>query len=222
MKNILLIGANSSLSKNLVKNYNDKYNFIKMSRNTEFSDVENFDLFDETTYFDHDIDLDGLIYFPGTINLKQFERLNIVDFEEDFKVNVLGIIKILKYYKKKLNKNSSIVLFSTVATKIGMPFHSSTSMVKSAVNGITISLAAEWSPDIRVNCISPSLFESKMASKFFSSQKSVERISNNHPLKRTGKPEDITSMINFLISDESSWITGQNLSVDGGISTLNK
>ena len=115
-----------------------------MSRNPEYSDVENFDLLDEKTYYSENIEIDGIIYFPGTINLKQFERLKVEDFEKDFNVNVIGLIKILKFYKKQLQKNSSIVLFSTVATKLGMPYHCSTSMVKSAINGITISLAAEW------------------------------------------------------------------------------
>ena len=220
MKNILLVGANSATSLDLITNYENKYNFIKMSRNPEYSDVENFDLLDEKTYYSENIEIDGIIYFPGTINLKQFERLKVEDFEKDFNVNVIGLIKILKFYKKQLQKNSSIVLFSTVATKLGMPYHCSTSMVKSAINGITISLAAEWAPNIRVNCISPSLFKSNMSSKFCSSEKSVERISNNHPLKRTGRTNDISSLINFLISDESSWITGQNISVDGGMSTL--
>tara|TARA_Y100001954_G_scaffold129974_1_gene139045 strand:- start:55 stop:723 length:669 start_codon:yes stop_codon:yes gene_type:complete len=220
MKNILLVGANSATSKNLIENYENKYNFIKMSRNSEFSDVENFDLLNEKTYFNSNIELNGIVYFPGTINLKQFERLKIEDFEQDLNINVIGLIKILKYYKKQLQKKSSIVLFSTVASKLGMPYHCSTSMVKSAINGITLSLAAEWSPNIRVNCISPSLFKSHMSSKLFSSEKSIERISNNHPLKRTGNTKDISTLINFLLSEDSSWITGQNISIDGGLSTL--
>ena len=89
-----------------------------MSRNSKYSDIENFDLLDEKTYFNESIEIDGIVYFPGTINLKQFERLDVKDFEQDFNVNVIGLIKILKYYKKQLQKNSSIVLFSTVATKL--------------------------------------------------------------------------------------------------------
>ena len=118
MKNILLVGANSATSLDLIKNYENKYNFIKMSRNSKYSDIENFDLLDEKTYFNESIEIDGIVYFPGTINLKQFERLDVKDFEQDFNVNVIGLIKILKYYKKQLQKNSSIVLFSTVATKL--------------------------------------------------------------------------------------------------------
>ena len=98
MKNILLVGANSATSKNLIENYENKYNFIKMSRNSEFSDVENFDLLNEKTYFNSNIELNGIVYFPGTINLKQFERLKIEDFEQDLNINVIGLIKILKYY----------------------------------------------------------------------------------------------------------------------------
>ena len=140
MKNILLVGANSDTSKNLIENYENKYNFIKMSRNSEFSDVENFDLLNEKTYFDSNIELNGIVYFPGTINLKQFERLKIEDFEQDLNINVIGLIKILKYYKKQLQKKSSIVLFSTVSLlnwDISL-FHLNGEI--KAINGITISL----------------------------------------------------------------------------------
>ena len=220
MKNILLVGANSSTSKNLIENYKNEYNFIKMSRNSEFSDVENFDLLNENTYFNSNIELNGIVYFPGTINLKQFERLKIEDFEQDLNINVIGLIKILKYYKKQLQKKSSIVLFSTVAAKLGI-----TSLFN--LNGEVsnkwyyyITCFSRMGPNIRVNCISPSLFKSNMSSKLFSSEKSIERISNNHPLKRTGNTEDISTLINFLLSEDSSWITGQNISIDGGLSTL--
>ena len=110
MKNILLVGKQSRVQLDLIKNYENKYNFIKMSRNSKYSDIENFDLLDEKTYFSENIEINGIVYFPGTINLKQFERLDVKDFENDFNINVIGLIKILKYYKKQLQKNSSIVL----------------------------------------------------------------------------------------------------------------
>ena len=101
-----------------------------------------------------------------------------------------------------------------------MPFHSSIAISKSAIVGLMQSLAAEWSPKIRVNCISPSIFESNMSQRMLSNEKSLERISNNHPLKRVGNPNDISSAINFLLSHESSWITGQDISIDGGMSKI--
>tara|TARA_B100000073_G_scaffold344587_1_gene351720 strand:+ start:180 stop:848 length:669 start_codon:yes stop_codon:yes gene_type:complete len=220
MKNILLIGSSSSTSINFEKKYQDSYKFYKMSRNTEFSDVDNFDVMNEKTYLNTENKFDGLIYFPGSINLKPFERIEESDFQNDFNINVMGLIKILKFYKKSLREGSSLIFFSTVASKIGMPFHSSVATVKSAIDGLSKSLAAEWAPHIRVNTISPSLFKSKMSNNFFLSDKKIERISNNHPLKRTGVTDDISSLINFLISDDSNWITGQNISIDGGMSTI--
>ncbi|WP_353889025.1 SDR family oxidoreductase, partial [uncultured Idiomarina sp.] len=119
---------------------------------------------------------DGLVYFPGTINLNQFSRLKIDDFYNDFDINVMGFIKILKHYLSYLNEGSSIVLFSTVASKIGMPFHSSVSIVKSALDGLCKSLAAEFAPKYRVNCISPSLFESNMSKRFLRSEAGANKI----------------------------------------------
>ena len=212
MRKIILIGSSSDIANSLSLEHNCEV--IKLSSKTSEFDILKPETFPTIN------NIDGLVYFPGTINLKQFERLKIEDFEQDLNINVIGLIKILKYYKKQLQKKSSVVLFSTVAAKLGMPYHCSTSMVKSAINGIALSLAAEWAPNIRVNCISPSLFKSHMSSKLFSSEKSIERISNNHPLKRTGNTKDISSLINFLLSEDSSWITGQNISIDGGLSTL--
>ena len=132
------------------------------------------------------------------------------------------LIKVLKYYHSYFNKDASLVFISSLASKLGMPFHSSVSVAKSAVVGLCTSLAAEFSPDIRVNCISPSMFKSKMSARFLSNEKSEERIRNNNPLKQIGESEDISSLIHFLLSDNSKWITGQNISVDGGMSTLKK
>ena len=220
MKKIILVGASSGVSQHLYKTKKNKYKFIRMSRDPNHSDVEGFDLLNEETYFKTEEKIDGLVYFPGTINLKQFHRLTLDDFNKDLNVNLIGAISILKHYYKKFNTNSSVVLFSTVATKQGMPFHSSVSVSKNAVIGLMVSLAAEWSPKIRVNAISPSIFKSKMSEKMLFNEKSKERISNNHPLKKTGSVQDISAMVNFLISEESGWITGQDFSVDGGMSKL--
>ena len=222
MKNILLIGASSEAAISLYKNFNQQYNFIRLSREDSQSCVSNFDILDPSTYYIEELKYDGLVYFPGTINLKPFKSLKIEDFYNDFDVSVMGLIKVLKYYHPYFNKDASLVFISSLASKLGMPFHSSVSVAKSALVGLCTALAAEFSPDIRVNCISPSMFKSKMSGRFLSNEKSEERIRNNNPLKKIGASEDISSLIHFLLSDNSKWITGQNISIDGGMATLKK
>ena len=222
MKNILLIGASSEAALSLYKDFNQKYNFIRLSRQDSESCVSNFDILDSSTYYTEELKYDGLVYFPGTINLKPFKSLKIEDFYNDFDVSVMGLIKVLKYYHSFFNKDASLVFISSLASKLGMPFHSSVSVAKSALVGLCTALAAEFSPDIRVNCVSPSMFKSKMAGRFLRNEKSEERIRNNNPLKKIGESEDISSLIHFLLSDNSKWITGQNISIDGGMSTLKK
>ena len=221
MKNILLVGASSKVSLDLIEKYSTEYNFISLSRNDSYSDYLKFNILDTLTFPDID-NLDGMIYFPGNINLKPFKRIKVDDFNEDYNINVVGLLNILKFYEKKMNKNSSIVMFSSIAAKVGMPFHSSIAMCKSAILALSRTLAAEWSPKIRLNTISPSLFNSAMSQNFLKDESMVERMSNKHPLNRVGSVSDISSMVNFLISDDSSWITGQDFSVDGGLSTIVK
>jgi len=220
MKNILLVGASSEVAKSLFNKYNNYYNFTRLSRNENFSDVSNFDILNKDTYIKNETTYDGLVYFPGTINLKPFKNLTIDNFNKDFEINVLGIVNILKYYQNQFNNNCSIIFISSLASKIGLPFHASVSVAKSAIVGLCLSLAAEYAPAFRVNCISPSMFKSEMSSRFLRNIKSEEKIRDNNPLKMIGESEDISSLINFLLSNESKWITGQNFSVDGGMSTL--
>jgi NAD(P)-dependent dehydrogenase (short-subunit alcohol dehydrogenase family) len=220
MKNILLVGASSDSARSLIKIYNDKYNFIRLSRNDVESEVDNFDILDSDTYYSSDIKYDGLVYFPGTINLRPFKSLKIQDFYSDFDINVMGLVKILKFYIPFFNDGCSIVFISSLAGKMGLPFHASISISKSALVGLSKSLAAEYAPKYRVNCISPSLFKSKMSERLLKNDLSQERIKNNNPLKKIGSTDDIASLINFLLSDESHWITGQDISIDGGMSSL--
>lgn len=222
MKKILLVGTDSSAALSLKKLYSKNYHFTSMSRNAEQSDVADFDVLNPDTFLKTDLFYDGIVYFPGTINLKQFTRLSIDDFNKDYEVNVLGLINILKFYIPKLNPGSSVVFFSSVAAKLGMPFHSSVSMVKSAIVGLCKSLSAEYAPKIRFNCVSPSLFESKMSQRLLRNEKVKEKLSQNNPLGRIGSPKDISSIIHFLLSENSSWITGQDISVDGGMSVISK
>ena len=221
MKNILLVGASSKVSIDLFDSYKENYNFIRLSREENNSDFNNFDILDTLTFPIID-SLDGIIYFPGSINLKPFKRIKIDDFQNDYNINVVGLLNVLRFYERSLNNSSSIVMFSSVAAKVGMPFHSSIAMCKSAITSLSRTLAAEWSPKIRLNTISPSLFSSAMSEKFLKDDNMVERMSIKHPLNRVGSVSDISSMINFLISEQSSWITGQDFSVDGGMSTIVK
>jgi NAD(P)-dependent dehydrogenase (short-subunit alcohol dehydrogenase family) len=221
MRNILLVGASSQVAIDLIEKYRADYNFISLSRNPIFSDFKDFDSLDTIT-FPKIESLDGIVYFPGNINLKPFKRIKIEEFQNDYNINVVGLLNILKFYERSLNNNSSIVMFSSVAAKVGMPFHASIAMYKSAITSLSRTLAAEWSPKIRLNTISPSLFNSTMSQKFLKDESMIERMSDKHPLNRVGSVSDISSMINFLISEQSSWITGQDFSVDGGMSTLVK
>ena len=216
---ILLVGASSDIACDLYARYNNEYQFVRLSSNNDHSDIENFNIQDSSTYID-DENFDGIVYFPGTIVLKPFKQLSLETFEDDYSINVLGLVKILKFYESRLSDNSSLVFISTVAAKLGMPFHASISMCKSSIEALAKSLAAEWSPHVRVNCIAPSLVETKLAKRFFRNDKQKEMMRERHPLKTTGTPEDISSAIEFLLSKKSKWITGQVIGVDGGMSTI--
>lgn len=167
--------------------------------------------------------IDALIYCPGSINLKPFRSLSPEIFREDYEVNVIGAVKAIKAALKPMKKSEgspSVVLFSTVAVQQGMAFHGSVASAKGAVEGLTRSLAAELSPRIRVNCIAPSLVNTPLASTILSSDERVEASNKRHPLNRIGQPNDIAQTAAFLVSDHASWITGQVVGVDGGLSRL--
>ena len=216
---ILLVGASSDICCKLFEKYNNKYEFIRLSSNEVFSDVSGFNVLDPSTFLDLD-NLDGIVYFPGTIILKPFKRLDLDVFKSDYEINVLGLLNILKFYESRLSESASLVFISTVAASIGMPFHSSISMCKSSIEALSRTLSAEWAPKIRVNCIAPSLVNTKLANRFFRNEKQIELMNERHPLKRTGNTDDISNAIEFLLSPNSSWITGQVINVDGGMSTL--
>ncbi len=216
---ILLVGASSDIACDLFARYNNEYQFVRLSSDKDHSDIENFNIQDPSTYID-DENFDGIVYFPGTIVLKPFKQLSLETFEDDYNINVLGLLKILKFYESRLSDNSSLVFISTVAAKLGMPFHASISMCKSSIEALAKSLAAEWSPRVRINCIAPSLVETKLAKRFFRNDKQKEMMSERHPLKTTGRPEDISFAIEFLLSKKSKWITGQVMGIDGGMSTI--
>lgn len=165
-------------------------------------------------------ELNGLVYFPGSINLKPFGRISQQEFLQDFQVSALGAANFIQRYHKQLKDKSSLVLFSTVAVCTGMPFHASVAMAKGAVEGLSRSLAAEFAPKIRVNCIAPSLTNTPMAERLLSSEEKIQQMQQRNPLKMIGSPDDIADAICFLLGEESKWITGQVLHADGGMGAL--
>jgi NAD(P)-dependent dehydrogenase (short-subunit alcohol dehydrogenase family) len=166
--------------------------------------------------------LAGIVYCPGSINLRPFERIKPVDFINDYNLQVIGAIKVIQAAASKLKttENASIILFSTVAVQKGLPFHSLVSASKGAIEGLTKALAAEYAPGIRVNCIAPSLTDTPMAAALLNSEQKKQANAERHPLKRVGTTDDIADMAEFLLSPKATWITGQIMHVDGGFSTL--
>lgn len=167
--------------------------------------------------------VDGLLYAIGTINLRSLSRLSGDDFVEDFTINAAGAalaVQAVLPALKKSTSDPSIVFYSSIAAQQGFAMHASVGMAKGAVSGLTVSLAAELAPGIRVNAIAPSLTRTPLASGMLSNQKLAESIANSHPLQRLGESADIAAATTFLLSDKSSWMTGQIIGVDGGRSTL--
>jgi NAD(P)-dependent dehydrogenase (short-subunit alcohol dehydrogenase family) len=214
-KNIVIIGGSHGISQKIAEGLSDVANIFSFSRTHHF-DV----LTDSLPVHDLPDIIDGVIYAPGSINLKPFHLLKLEDFEHDLKLNTFGAIKVLQalYPKLKKSESASVVLFSTVAVKKGMNFHSSIAMSKGALEGLVRSLAIEWAPKIRVNAIAPSLVDTPLASKITGNAKAMEITVEKHPLKRIGRSDDIAEVAQFLLSEKSSWITGQVLAVDGGLS----
>ncbi len=166
--------------------------------------------------------LDGLVYCPGSINLKPFKGLKLDDYRRDLEINTFGLIKTLQQYQTNLKEapNSSVVLFSTVAVQTGMTFHASIAVSKGAIEGLTRSLAAEWAPKIRVNCIAPSLTQTPLAGRLLDTEAKRAASEERHPLKKYGNSEHIAAMACFLLSDQADFMTGQIIKMDGGISAI--
>lgn len=228
MKNILLIGGSYGIGLAIAQELHNENNIFIASRTNE-----NLTGLNVTHIpFDASIDtldtsklpaiLDGLVYCPGSINLRPFRGLKPEAFETDLQINFISLVKVIQTVLPNLtaSEQSSIVLFSSVAASMGMPFHTSVAAAKGAIEGFAKALAAEYAPKIRVNVIAPSLTDTPLADKFLNNETKQEKSAERHPLKRFGKPEDSAQMASFLLSEKSSWISGQIFHVDGGMSTL--
>lgn len=228
MKNILMIGGSYGIGLPLVKILNKEFNVHVACRTNDQLQTENvnfikFDALNDE--FDNSLipdEIHGFVYLPGSINLRPFKGLSVEAFKQDLEINLISLIKVLKTVMPKLiaADNSSIVLMSTVAVQRGMPFHSSVSASKGAIEGLTKSLAAEYAPKIRVNAVAPSIVDTPLANRFLNNDLKIEKSAQKHPMKRVGNSADIAETINFLLSEKSSWMTGQIIGVDGGTSTL--
>ena len=166
-------------------------------------------------------EIKGIAYCVGSIDLKPLRIVTEKDFNKCMKLNLYSAVEVIKEYQESLKKNKgSIVLFSTIAAQRGFTNHSIIASTKAAVEGLTVSLAAEFAPNIRVNCVAPSLTRSKIAGPMLKNTAVAEGIAKAHPLKRLGEGKDSASLAKFLITDDSSWVTGQIIAVDGGRSKL--
>ena len=228
MKNILLIGGSYGIGLAIAKELAGANTVYIASRTAE--GLENLNV----THIPYDAStdsldtpllpsvIDGLVYCPGSINLRPFKGLKIETFESDMQINFFSMVKVIQSIIPQLSASnqSSIVLFSSVAASMGMPFHTSVSAAKGAIEGFAKALAAEYAPKIRVNVIAPSLTDTPLAGKFLNSDEKKEKSASRNPMKKVGTSEDIAQMAGFLLSDKSNWISGQVFHVDGGMSTL--
>jgi 3-oxoacyl-[acyl-carrier protein] reductase len=231
MKNILIIGAGKGIGLATAQILNGSHSLTTVSRNP----TPELDALHTTFYAIDAINTDweelqnipeqlhGLVYCPGSINLKPFNRLSKQDFQNDFAQNVLGAVGIIQKVLPNLKRadGASIVLYSTVASKLGMPFHASVAASKSAIEGLGKSLASEFAPNkIRVNVIAPSLLNTPLASFLLNTDEKKEASNKRHPLQRIGTPQEIAELTAFLLSDASAWMTGQIIGADGGLGSL--
>lgn len=227
MNRLIVIGGSKGIGNAIVTSLLSSYDeVVNISRSKPEMSQENLKHYQCDILNDElpDIDsADGLVYCPGSINLKPINRLSIQDFKDDFDINVIGAVKAIQKYIPVLKngKNPSIVLFSTVATKLGMPFHASVAASKSAVEGLTKSLGAELAPTIRINAIAPTVTDTDLASKLLRNDRMIEKMIERHPLNKYLQPEEVAEMASFLLSDKATSMSGQVFEMDCGIVSFN-
>ncbi len=222
MKTTVIIGGSKGIGLAITKKLMTSQNVIVVSRSVPDLKHKNLTHYSCDVLKDKLPDIgviDGLVYCPGSINLKPVTRLTTDDFKEDFEINVIGAVKTIKHYLNAIKKgtNPSIVLFSTVATKLGMPYHASIATAKAGVEGLVKSLGAELAPKIRINAIAPTVTNTDLAAKLLRNEKMIENIKERHPLKRFLDPTDVAHMADFLLGEKTLNMSGQIIELDCGI-----
>lgn len=225
MKTIIVVGGSKGIGKAIIEKLIPNYLIINLSRSKPHIEHQNLKhyncdvLSDELPAIER---ADGLIYCPGSINLKPFKRLSLDDFRTDFEINVIGAVRSIQAYAPALvqSENGSIILFSTVATAMGMPFHASVSTAKSAVEGLMKSVAADLAPKVRVNAIAPTITQTDLAAKLLRNERMIENTIQRHPLKKFLDPSEVAAMAEYLISNGSKSVSGQVFKLDCGIVSL--
>ncbi|WP_040253639.1 SDR family NAD(P)-dependent oxidoreductase [Psychroserpens mesophilus] len=225
MKTYIVIGGSRGIGKAIVETLLKNHKVVNISRTPPEISHENL------THYACDVlkdelpdvtEADGLVYCPGSINLKPIGRFSLEEFREDYEINVIGAVKAIQNYLNviKNGENPSIVLFSTVAAKLGMPFHASVAAAKSGVEGLVKSLGAELATTLRINAIAPTVTNTDLAAKLLRNDKMIENITERHPMKKFLQPEDVAGMAEFLLSEKSNSISGQIFEMDCGIVTF--
>ncbi|WP_298536916.1 SDR family NAD(P)-dependent oxidoreductase [uncultured Algibacter sp.] len=222
MKTVVVIGGSKGIGNAILQKLVSTNKVINISRTSPETSHANLTHYrcditqDELPKIDS---ADDLVYCPGSINLKPINRLSIQDFKNDFEINVIGAVKAIQHFLPLLknSSSSSILLFSTVAVKLGMPFHASIAAAKAGVEGLVKSLGAELAPTIRVNAIAPTVTDTNLASKLLRNDKMIKNITERHPLKKFLSPEEVAEMAQFLLSNSASSISGQIFEMDCGI-----
>ncbi|MBE8724563.1 SDR family NAD(P)-dependent oxidoreductase [Flavobacterium hungaricum] len=222
MKTIVIVGGSKGIGNGILVQQLENYKVINISRTAP--DITQSNLI----HFSVDVlrdalpefeSIDALVYCPGSINLKPILGLSLDDFRKDFEINVMGAVKVIQHYLPALKKgeNPSIVLFSTVAAKLGMPFHSSIAASKAAVEGLVKSLGAELAPLIRINGIAPTITETSLSGSILRNDRMKENMIERHPLKNYLKPAEVARMAGYLISEDAASISGQIFAMDYGL-----
>lgn len=225
MKNIVIIGGSKGIGNAILLQQLETNVVHNISRNPpEISHPK-------LTHYSLDVlqdalpeieNIDTLIYCPGSINLKPIASLSTDDFRKDFEINVIGAVKVIQKYLPVLKKGTdpSIVLFSTVAVKLGMPFHASIATAKAGVEGLVKSLGAELASVVRINAIAPTITETTLSAGILRNDRMRENMVERHPMKNYLKPEEVAEMADFLISEKAKSISGQVFEMDYGIVTF--
>jgi 3-oxoacyl-[acyl-carrier protein] reductase len=225
MKKILIIGGSKGIGNAILLQQlenNQVYNFSRNAPDISHPNLTHYSLDVLQDALPEIENIDVLIYCPGSINLKPIGSLSIDDFRNDFEINVIGAVKTIQKYLPVLKKgtNPSIILFSTVAAKLGMPFHASIATAKAGVEGLVKSLGAELASTVRINAIAPTITETTLAAGILRNDRMKENMMERHPMKNYLKPEEVASMANYLISDQAKSISGQVFEMDYGIVTF--